>query len=188
MSRYQSLVPLFLAKRFLEGNSYPTDVPFIERYRCSAAFVDISGYSKITSAFDELNTAVELSGAEKVTSLLNDFLDLLFSFTSLYGGDVVKFAGDALLICFFEDDKNSNSEETPTRLVRRACRCALQFQNALEEASCGSRWYRLAFPHRNWIRGCMVSPCRRSLQALGNGVLRRRIVAGVCSDDCCQGR
>jgi len=135
MSRYQSLVPLFLAKRFLEGNSYPTDVPFIERYRCSAAFVDISGYSKITSAFDELNTAVELSGAEKVTSLLNDFLDLLFSFTSLYGGDVVKFAGDALLICFFEDDKNSNSEETPTRLVRRACRCALQFQNALEEAA-----------------------------------------------------
>jgi hypothetical protein len=62
-------------------------------HHCSAAllFVDLSGYSKITSA-------LAYAGAHAISECVNSYLARLVHVLKHHGGDVVKFAGDALMV------------------------------------------------------------------------------------------
>ena len=51
----------------------------------------------------------------QVSRLLNGYFDKLLSAVSLYGGDTVKFAGDALL-CVFEENKGGKLSEDALEL------------------------------------------------------------------------
>ena len=60
---------------------------------CQAAllFVDLSGYSKITSA-------LAYAGAHAISACVNSYLSRLVRVLRAHGGDCVKFAGDAIMV------------------------------------------------------------------------------------------
>ncbi len=56
-------------------------------------FVDISGFTPLTEKLGNKGSR----GVEELTNVLNQFFTLLIDVIDNHGGDVIKFAGDALL-------------------------------------------------------------------------------------------
>ena len=94
-------------------------------YTCEAAvlFVDLSGYSKITSA-------VAHRGAHAISSAVNAYLDRLLRIIDRYGGDVIKFAGDAVLVVWAGQE--GDDDELEYNLLC-ASKCALELQRQAGE-------------------------------------------------------
>ena len=82
------------------------------------AFVDISGFT----AMSESLSAYGKAGAEEVTEVMNDTFSTLLDHAYSYGGGLLKFGGDALLLFFDGDDH-----------ARRGVRAASGMRSALEE-------------------------------------------------------
>lgn len=81
-------------------------------------FVDISGYSKIASALAS-------RGAHALSTSVNDYLSRILRLVRQYGGDVVKFAGDAVLCLWYSRESN---DENLQANVLAASLCATQLQ------------------------------------------------------------
>ena len=82
---------------------------------CALLFVDLSEYSKVTSALAD-------KGAFVLSSVVNAYLERLLMIVREYGGDVVKFAGDAILIVW------EGEKEELDLSVLCAAQCAIQMQ------------------------------------------------------------
>lgn len=79
-------------------------------------FVDLCGYSKITAVLAD-------RGAYLLSKIVNDYLAELLRVVQLFGGDVVTFAGDAIMVVW-----ESDSIEHQELNVLCAAHCALQMQ------------------------------------------------------------
>src|SRR5262249_46442221 len=88
-------------------------------------FADISGFTALTERLAEHGR----SGAEELTQILDDYFGRIIEVVTAHGGDVIKFAGDALLALWQAEDL---PEDLPTLTVR-AAQCALAVQGALAE-------------------------------------------------------
>jgi len=64
----------------------------MERFDAAILFVDISGFTTLTEQLDLSGP----TGVEQIAEILNDTFATLIDVIREYGGDVVKFAGDAL--------------------------------------------------------------------------------------------
>jgi class 3 adenylate cyclase len=106
-----SLVFLCIRKR--RAQSDPSFFPW--KGHCAVLFVDLSGYSKVT-------TAMAHRGAFALSTVVNAYLERLLMIVHEYGGDVVKFAGDAILVAW-EGDKDDLDLN-----VLCAAQCAKQMQ------------------------------------------------------------
>lgn len=95
----KSYVPTILQSRILSDPT-PPNKPFIEQHRAAVLFVDISGFTALTEEF----AARGPSGAEDISAVLNDFYSRWIEIIKKYGGDIIKFAGDGLLIIWQYDD------------------------------------------------------------------------------------
>jgi class 3 adenylate cyclase len=86
-------------------------------YSCHAAvlFVDLSGYSKIAAILGN-------RGAHALSSVVNAYLARLLAIIRTHGGDVIKFAGDAVLVVWF----GSESELEMNLLAAASCVMELQ--------------------------------------------------------------
>jgi class 3 adenylate cyclase len=62
-------------------------------------FVDLSGYSRIAAA-------IAHKGAHALSSVVNNYLSRLLDIVRDHGGDVVKFAGDAVLVVWQGEEKD----------------------------------------------------------------------------------
>jgi class 3 adenylate cyclase len=105
-----------LTFRSLEYRRFQSDVSF-RPYTCHAVvlFVDLSNYSKITAE-------IAHKGAHAISTVVNDYLSRLLAIAYECGGDVVKFAGDAVLIVW-DGEKN----EIEMNLLA-AAKCSLEMQ------------------------------------------------------------
>lgn len=83
-------------------------------------FADISGFTAMSEKLSRLGKA----GAEEITTIVNRFFSALLEITDTYGGDLLKFGGDALLLFFGHQDH-----------ALRACRAARQMQTAMDRFS-----------------------------------------------------
>jgi hypothetical protein len=90
--------------------------------RGALLFADISGFSRLTSAF--ANHGAE--GVEQLTATLNRYFSHLVDTVYRHGGDVSGFAGDAL-ICLW-----CSGERDLTDSTKLAAACALRAQQTLE--------------------------------------------------------
>lgn len=91
-------------------------------YSCqgSLLFVDLSGYSRITAALAH-------KGAHVLSSAVNAYLSRLLSIIQQHGGDVIKFAGDAILAVW------EGHEQELEINVLCAARCAIVLQQQAGE-------------------------------------------------------
>ena len=79
-----------------KADSKETSSPTIHSFKnASILLADISGFTKLNERF-----STQPNGAEQVTSHINAYFTTLLDIVDKHGGDVVKFAGDALIIFF----------------------------------------------------------------------------------------
>lgn len=87
-----------LVFRSLERRRYQSEISF-RPYTCHAAvlFIDMASYSKITAM-------IAPRGAHAISAIVNAYLSRILRVVHKYGGDVVKFAGDAVLVVWEGDE------------------------------------------------------------------------------------
>ena len=113
-----SFVPWMIQKGILTGSvSESTDSVVVFRGDGAVVFCDASGFTKLTEYLAE-----KPNGAELLSHVLNRFFTPLIEIISAYGGDIIKFSGDALTILFVAEGEGNPESEY--------------------ELSCGSGWAR----------------------------------------------
>jgi class 3 adenylate cyclase/tetratricopeptide (TPR) repeat protein len=155
---HRSFLPRFLIERVLATRSLsPEQTAHVQDSAC--LFTDISGFTALAERL-----AADDAGVEKLTQLVNAHLAPLVDLILDHGGDVVKFAGDALLALW---PAEGDLEEASAR----ACACALAIQATMTEI-------RAASGEDLSLRASVAAG--RVATALVGGVLGRRemIVAG----------
>ena len=105
-----------------------------ERHRCKAAlaFVDVSGFTKLSLALEKEHGP---EGAEKLQLFINSYFHRLIRSVLFHGGDILKFAGDAFLVMWRareDDDEDDDDEDSFVRgerqlreVTAQAVRCCL---------------------------------------------------------------
>lgn len=61
-------------------------LPHASTHRCALLFVDISGFTQLSTMLDP----------EKLSKVINAYFELIVNLVTAHGGDVLKFAGDAI--------------------------------------------------------------------------------------------
>ncbi|HVS31911.1 MAG TPA: adenylate/guanylate cyclase domain-containing protein [Thermoanaerobaculia bacterium] len=115
-------VPAHVSSRIARG--LPA-VAFSEVMPAAALFADISGFTSLS----ERLAARGGDGVEELTRILNAYFGRLIAVVTGHGGDVVKFAGDALLAFWPVEDDQAALD----RAAHIAARCALQIQEAVTQ-------------------------------------------------------
>ncbi len=90
-------------------------------------FTDVSGFTALTERFAAGNA---MAGAEQLTDLLNQYFDPLIRTIHAYGGDIIKFAGDAMLILWVDEDGLSLK-----RYAEGAIACAHELQALMQDCA-----------------------------------------------------
>ena len=92
-------------------------------------FADISGFTKLSESFSKVGRA----GSEFLAFCLNRYMEQLINVIGNNGGDIFKFAGDALLVIWPEEEEvdEKKREANLFTTCRRALQCALSIQNKL---------------------------------------------------------
>lgn len=125
-----SYVPRLLQKRIAQNPS-PITSPFAIDFHGAFLFADISGFTHLTERLAEKGPA----GVEKLAFILNDYFGQLIDIVFEHGGDVVKFAGDAVIAAWpFENGSgnvNSPPEDTQRRWMLRAVECAFRIRERM---------------------------------------------------------
>ena len=87
--------------------------------QAAVLFSDISGFTQLTN---RLLKERGDEGAEVLTSIINRYFEDLISIITQHAGDVIKFAGDAVLSVWSSNASNENIQT----LTHRAVACALE--------------------------------------------------------------
>ena len=87
-----SYVPRLIQNRVIADPS-PIESPAAEDFQAAVLFADISGFTLLTERMMERGP----SGVETLARVLNEYFGQLIDIIHDYGGDVVKFAGDAVI-------------------------------------------------------------------------------------------
>lgn len=118
-------VPASVLQR-LSQDSTPLSAPELERRPAGILFADISGFSRLTDRLAEAGP----KGAEQIGAHLNGYFGQLIDLVHAHGGDVVKFAGDALIAVWPASDGLEQS-------ARLAAQCSLAVQARLNDYDAG---------------------------------------------------
>lgn len=127
-----SYVPALIL-RLMTGPPTPTFEPQAKRLTGAVLFADLSGFTRLAETLGRHGPA----GAEELTGLLNGYFARLITLIDGHGGDVVKFAGDAMTALWATDVLG----EDLATVTLRAARCGLVVQELLHnyEAAEGIR-------------------------------------------------
>eukprot|EP01084_Bolivina_argentea_P039226 72505_1 len=116
-------------------------VPYSKQFPSVALFADISGFTNLT---EKLSALPGTLGVEILADEINNYLTQIIKQIVGSGGDIFKFAGDALLCVWPPTLQEINDEnmimawKNLSKTVLRVIRCALDIQKSLGEMSkCG---------------------------------------------------
>ncbi|KAG1227627.1 hypothetical protein G6F35_002544 [Rhizopus arrhizus] len=130
----------FISKyvRALHANDEAMEVPYSHTQFGVVLMVDVVGFSSLTTKAQEKGD----SGAEAIAMEIGAYMGECIQIIEFYGGDVVKFLGDAVLVCFqtmqtteekttdnasfIANEEHETSERQKSLLIKRAVECGLQ--------------------------------------------------------------
>ncbi|MEG4578097.1 tetratricopeptide repeat protein [Microcoleus sp. MON1_C5] len=121
-----SYVPKSLVQR-IAVNSEILQTPLQEHLKAAVLFTDISGFTALTERLAERGP----DGAEELTKHLNAYFGQLIELISDRGGDIIKFAGDAMLAIWPATD------ESLATATYRAAECSLAILEKLSHYVAG---------------------------------------------------
>ncbi|KAI8331150.1 hypothetical protein BC941DRAFT_439130 [Chlamydoabsidia padenii] len=123
--------------RSLHDREENIEIPYTMTQFGVVLMADVVGFSKLTT----LATEKGESAPEAIASEIGEYMGECIKIIEFYGGDVVKFLGDALLVCFqpsitnerrsstdsaVDDGNQDLSQRQKHVLVRKAIECGLQ--------------------------------------------------------------
>ena len=118
-------LPAILIKKILEQKqSEKRNPPINMPIKTVSLFADISGFTKLSESFSKKGR----KGSEFLAFCLNRYMELLINIIGKNGGDIIKFAGDALLV-IWPQEKGGDEVNS----CRRALQCALQIITKLDK-------------------------------------------------------
>ncbi len=119
-------VPTILVSHFNEKLKVEGDIiGNMTQYECIVAamlFIDISGFTPLSARLGARGAV----GIEQLSSVLNKYFGEQIALVTEHGGDVIKFAGDALMAMWEE-----NMADTRPLSCLRAAQCAMELQEKL---------------------------------------------------------
>ena len=130
-----SYLPKLLVQRANNGQLGGKE-PIAECFPAALLFADVSGFTKLTETLSAQGPA----GTEHLTQILNVYFGRIIDIVEFWGGDVVKFAGDALIALW---PTLQGADGAAALATRSATACALELQRELNNYSVG-RDLRLA--------------------------------------------
>ena len=122
LSVLASFVPDLVLREANDGKGRPNRES-LEIFEAIVLFIDVAGFTALTEKLAE-----NKSGAEDLTELLNIYLGKLIDISVDHGGDIVKFAGDALIVLWPKDNVNTIEDQFNT-----AIQCAMKIRNNLSD-------------------------------------------------------
>uniref|UniRef100_A0A8C6VGG2 Guanylate cyclase domain-containing protein n=1 Tax=Naja naja TaxID=35670 RepID=A0A8C6VGG2_NAJNA len=105
---------------FIVYGDFAQEMPFIESFDGVLLFMDISGFTALTEKFS-MNTSLD-RGADELTQTLNHYVGDIVEEVLVFGGDVLKFAGDALLALWKVERCHLNE------IITLALKCSFSIQ------------------------------------------------------------
>lgn len=129
-----SYVPRIVVRRFVTEPHKPLRAPETETYYACVLFADISGFTPLMAQMATLGA----EGVERVTSHLNDYFSHMINLISDHGGDVVKFAGDALIVIW-----PTAAQSGLYSMALLGCQCALALQRKMGHYVVGNTELRI---------------------------------------------
>ena len=126
----QSLLPQAVIQfAFQHSDSVP---PLKQPFTTVALFADVSGFTKLSEAL----AAKGPQGAEELAFFLNRYMEQLVRHIARAGGDVFKFAGDAMLVLWVPSDDLEGDEikKEIQIMANRAVQTSIAIQNELDSA------------------------------------------------------
>jgi class 3 adenylate cyclase len=120
-----AFVPQWLIESLAEHSHRPCRGGYCEA-PCAVLIADISGFSRLADRLDAMGPL----GAETLARILDASFSSLIGTIHAHGGDVLRFAGDALIVAF-----RANTNFDLAACVQNACRCALQAHAQIRERS-----------------------------------------------------
>ncbi|HEY1011687.1 MAG TPA: adenylate/guanylate cyclase domain-containing protein, partial [Herpetosiphonaceae bacterium] len=121
-----SYVPSLALQRLVVDPS-PISAPADAEAPAAILFADISGFTALAEQLGQRGAA----GAEDLSRLLNAYFGELIALVVEHGGDIVKFAGDALLALWTAGDPLTGVGLTMREAALRAAHCGLAIQGRL---------------------------------------------------------
>ena len=126
-----SYVPRLIQKR-VSQNPLPINSPLAQDFQAALLFADISGFTALTERLAEQGAA----GVEMLARILNDYFGQLIDLVYEYGGDVVKFGGDAIIVAWPIAQISPSAfpgglEEAQRMSMLRAAECAFKIRERL---------------------------------------------------------
>ncbi|XP_078212463.1 adenylate cyclase type 10 isoform X2 [Callithrix jacchus] len=107
---------------------FSPDRPFIDSFDGVLMFVDISGFTAMTEKF---STAMYMDrGAEQLVEILNYHLSAIVEKVLIFGGDILKFAGDALLALWKVEQKQLKD------IITVVIKCSLEIHGLFQTQEC----------------------------------------------------
>ncbi len=120
LSRIISFVPPYWVRQAWADPTHPL-IGRESRIYAAVLFVDISGFTPITEALSGKGR----EGIEELSALLDRYFTVMAEPVMALGGEVVKFAGDALIVTF---PAQADGQDTH---LGAALNCALRMQEAM---------------------------------------------------------
>src|SRR5512144_3212147 len=132
-----SYVPRLIQNRVIAEPS-PIEAPVAEEFQAAILFADISGFTLLTERMAQMGP----TGVEILAHILNEYFGQLIDIIHSFGGDVVKFAGDAVIAgCRIVSDlsyeSTSPTAQAPVsradlwQWTMRAAECAIEVHKRL---------------------------------------------------------
>ncbi len=114
-----------LTIKHIAADPTPLIAPKHERFPAAILFADISGFTALAEYLGKQGPV----GAEELGNILNDYFGQLTALIAEHGGDVIKFAGDALLAIWPANETKNDLRE----MTLRAAQCGLVAQKELSD-------------------------------------------------------
>lgn len=106
--------------------------PVAESIIGSALFADMAGFTSLTETIMQRSANVN-NGLLELADVVNLFLSRQIDIINQFGGDILKFAGDALISVW-----PANSEKELSEMAYQAVQCGLELQRQLHRTKIGS--------------------------------------------------
>ena len=113
-----------LVMKHVSDDTQDKEPPSLQNMETVAMFSDISGFTSISETVGKMGAR----GAEDLVFCINRYMEGLVKCIEKFGGDIIKFVGDAMIVCFPRP-----TTESLLTTVRKAIKCALEIQKELND-------------------------------------------------------
>ncbi len=105
-------------------------IEYSDLRRGTFMFADVSGFTALSEKLERATGSIE--GAEIMTQIINEFFSTMLEILAKSDGQMLKFAGDALLT-FFPVTESEATEDPETTVAAKAIRTGLRMQRSMRE-------------------------------------------------------